>query len=300
VLVTATLARPSLAFAPDKPKSLKVEKVGPRFVELDWRRVNQSDYYRVYRDGNVVAEPGRSSYRDEGLEPETTYEYRVSAVDDDGDEGPLSDPVQVTTEALPGPDAPTELEATAIGPQRIDLSWSAADSEVGVDFYRVFRDGTEVATSDSTAFADVGLEPDTEYEYAVSAIDQSGRESDLSKPASATTLAEPGPPPPLNLTATPVGPKQIDLDWDPPEPEPGSRPIDGYRVYRDGQPLGFVASTAFGDTDLSPDTEYGYAVSSVDDRGVEGERSQEVFTRTDPPADVIPPAAPTGLRLAGD
>jgi chitinase len=254
----------------------------------------------VYRDGEVVGQPGRSEFRDEGLEPATTYEYRVSAVDDDGDEGPLSDPVEVTTEALPGPGVPTQLEATAVGPQRIDLTWSAADSELGIEFYRVFRDGEEVATPDSTAFADLGLEPDTKYEYAVSAIDPLGRESDLSKPVSATTLSEPGPPPPRNLTATPVGPRQIDLNWDSPETGPSSRPIDGYRVYRDGQPLGFVTSTAFGDTELSPDTEYGYAVSTVDDRGVEGERSSEVFATTDPPADVIPPAAPTGLRLAGE
>lgn len=300
LLGAAALARPSAAFAPGKPRNLKVEASGPRFVDLDWRRVGGTDFYRVYRDGDVVAEPTRSDYRDEGLEPATTYEYRVSAVDEDGEEGPLSDPLQVTTEALPGPGAPEKLEATTVGSSRIDLTWSAPESEVGLDFYRVFRDGEEVGTPDSTAFADVGLQPDTEYEYAVSAIDSLGRESDLSEPATATTLAEPGPLPPRNLEATPVGPGQIDLDWDPPESGPSSHPVASYRVYRDGEPVGSVVFTAFGDTGLSPDTEYGYSVSSVDDRGVEGERSLEVFATTSPPPDVIPPAAPTGLRLAGE
>jgi len=296
LLTAGSLARPTAALAPSKPRNLEVVRFGQRFVELDWRRVNGADFYRVYRDGNLVAEPNRSDYRDDGLEPATTYEYRVSAVDK-GEEGPLSDPVQVTTEAPPGPQPPTDLVATPAAPDRIDLSWSAATSEVEISFYRVLRDGDEIATTATTAYSDTGLEPSTEYEYRVSAIDGLGQESAPSDPVSATTSSEPGPPPPRNLLATPAGATQIDLSWQP--PEDGAHPVEGYRVYRDGEELGFVVTTGFADTGLSPDTEYAYAVASVDDRGVEGEPSEEVLATTDPPADVVPPAAPTGLRLAG-
>lgn len=297
LVAAASLARPSAAFAPDKPRNLVVDSVGSRFVELDWRRVSRAEHYNVYRDGNLVAQSTRSSYRDEGLEPATTYEYRVSAVDEDGDEGPLSDSVQATTDPLPPPAAPRDLTATAVGSGSIDLTWSASDSEVGIDYYRILRDGDEVATTDSTGFTDTGLEPETRYQYRVSAVDGAGRESDPSDPASATTLSEPGPPPPADLEATAIGPAQIDLEWNP--PVGALRPVEGYRVYRDGKPLGTVVATAFADTGLSPDTEYEYAVSSVDDRGIEGELSAGVSATTDPPADIIPPAAPTGLRLAG-
>lgn len=297
VLTAGTLAQPHAAFAPGKPKELKATADGPFAVDLDWKRVRGSEGYYVYRDGDRVAEAGQNDYRDEGLQPATTYEYRVSAFDDDGDEGDLSNPVQVTTDAIPGPTTPTDLVASAVGPARIDLEWSPSEGEAGVAFYRVFRDGAEVATPTGTSYQDAGLAPETTYEYRVSAVDGNGTESDRSGPASATTLAEPGPPPPEQLAATGVWPTQINLTWSPPS---GSGfVIAGYNIYRDGDFVGFVVATTFTDTGLSPETTYRYAVSTLDERQIEGERSEEVSATTAVPPDVIPPAAPTGLRLAG-
>jgi chitodextrinase len=133
--------------------------------------------------------------------------------------------------------------------------------------------------------------------YRVSAVDGLGSESDLSAPASATTAAEPGPPPPRNVTATAASSTQINLRWDP--PLGSTHPVQGYNVYRQGESIGFVVSTAFADTGLSSATTYAYTVSAVDDRGIEGETSDVASATTDAPSDVIPPAAPTGLRLAG-
>jgi len=297
ILTAGTLARPHAAFDPGKPKDLKATADGPYAVDLDWRRVRGSEGYYIYRDGSRVAETTPTDYRDEGLQPATTYVYRVSAFDDDGDEGDLSDAVQVTTEALPGPSVPDDLVAIAVGPYRIDLVWSPSESESGIEFYRVFRDGNELATTVNTAHEDSNLDPETRYQYRVLAVDILGNESDLSEPASATTEAEPGPPPPRNLTAIAESSTQINLAWNP--PAASTHPVQGYNVYREGEPIGFVLSTAFVDTGLSPETTYRYAVSSVDTREVEGELSDEVSATTDAPTDVIPPAAPTGLRLVG-
>jgi chitodextrinase len=297
LLTAGTLAQPRAAFAPGKPKEFTARADGPHAVDLDWKRVRGTEKYYVYRDGNLIAEPSRSDYRDEGLAPATTYVYAVSAVDDRGNEGDLSDPVQVTTEALPGPSVPADLVAAAAGPYSIDLRWSSSESEVGVAFYRVFRDGEEIATVSDTAFVDSDLAPETRYEYRVSAGDGLGNESGLSEPASATTAAEPGPPPPRNVTATAASSTQINLSWEP--PPVSTHPVQGYNVYRAGNSIGFVVSTAFADTRLSPETTYQYTVVAVDTRGVEGDPSDVVSATTDAPADVIPPAAPTGLRLAG-
>lgn len=298
LLTAGTLARPEAIFAPGKPRNLRAEADGPRAVSLDWRRVSGTEVYYVYRDGNRIAEAPKSDYYDEGLEPATTYIYRVSAVDDDGDEGELSDPAQVTTESLPGPEAPTDLVATAVGPYRIDLVWSASESEVGVAFYRVVRDGEEIATTDTLAYGDTNLVPETSYAYRVSAVDSLGNESDLSAPSSATTAAEPGPTAPQNVTAISLGPTQIQLTWDP--PLAFARPLQGYNVYRGGTAVGFVVSTAFVSTGLSPETTYRFTVAAVDERGLEGELSGEVSATTDAATDVIPPAPPTGLRLVGN
>jgi len=297
VLAAGALGQANVAAVPKPPEGLKATARGPYAVDLDWKRTRHAESYYVYRDGSRVAETRPSDYRDEGLQPATTYEYRVSAIDDDGDEGGLSDPVQVTTEALPGPSVPTDLVATAAGPYRIDLLWSSSESEFGIAFYRIFRDGEELANITETRYVDANLDPETSYEYRVSAVDGLGSESDLSEPSSATTETEPGPPPPLDLKAVAGSAVQIDLTWNP--PAASVHPVQGYNVYREGEPIGFVVSTAFADAGLSPETTYSYTVSSVDDRGVEGEMSDEVSATTDAPSDVIPPAAPTGLRLAG-
>ncbi len=297
ILTAGTMVKPRVAFDPGKPKELKAEARGPYAVDLDWKNVRGSDGYYVYRDGNRVAETNSSDYRDLGLQPATTYVYQVSAFDDDGDEGDLSDAVQVTTDALPRPSPPADLVATTVGPYRIDLQWSPSASESGVAFYRVFRDGNEVATSDGTAYQDSDLSPETAYEYRVSAVDLLEQESDLSEPASAVTEMEPGPPPPRNLAAVAQSAIQINLSWNP--PASSIYPVQGYNVVRDGEPVGFVVSTVFADAGLSPETAYRYQVSSVDTRGVEGELSEEVGATTDAATDVIPPAPPTGLRLVG-
>ena len=61
----------------------------------------------------------------------------------------------------------------------------------------------------------------------------------------------------------------------------------------------FVVGTTFGDTGLAAETTYRYTVSTIDDRNIEGEQSEEASATTDAAQDVIPPAPPTGLRLAG-
>lgn len=53
--------------------------------------------YKVYREGSEVAKGlTNKSYTDNGLTPNTTYEYQVSAVNDAG-ESELSSSISVTT-----------------------------------------------------------------------------------------------------------------------------------------------------------------------------------------------------------
>src|SRR5699024_5823090 len=54
--------------------------------------------YNIYRDGNKVADKvAKTEYTDTALQPDTTYEYQVSAVNKFG-ESELSDKVSVTTD----------------------------------------------------------------------------------------------------------------------------------------------------------------------------------------------------------
>ncbi|MHC4572964.1 MAG: right-handed parallel beta-helix repeat-containing protein [Planctomycetota bacterium] len=93
------------------------------------------------------------------------------------------------------------------------------------------------------------------------------------------------PPPPQNLSATPVSESQIDLSWQASvDPESG---ISHYKVYRDGSPVGTSVSPAYSDTGLNPGTTYSYQVSAVNGGGLESNRSTTAQAAT--PLDTTPP-----------
>ena len=64
-----------------------------------------------------------------------------------------------------------------ISSTQINLSWAASTDNVGVAGYKVFRDGTPVATTTTPVYQDTELTPSTTYTYAVSATDAAGNES---------------------------------------------------------------------------------------------------------------------------
>lgn len=74
----------------------------------------------------------------------------------------------------------------------IRVTWSAANDNVGVAGYRIFRDGSQIGTASATTFDDSGLSPTTTYRYEVAAFDATGNVSGRSAPASASTHAAGG------------------------------------------------------------------------------------------------------------
>ncbi len=90
------------------------------------------------------------------------------------------------------PTAPSELTATPIGTNRIDLSWLPSSDANGIASYRIFRDDfqTELTSVDSTSYSDTNLTADTEYTYAVRAVDPAGNVSEPSASIRARTLSE--------------------------------------------------------------------------------------------------------------
>src|SRR5207245_9554946 len=93
-----------------------------------------------------------------------------------------SDPVAVTVfnDTTP-PSVPTGLTASAVSSSQINLSWTASSDNVGVSGYRVFRGGTQIATTSTTSYANTGLSPSTTYSYTVAAYDDAGNLSAQSK-----------------------------------------------------------------------------------------------------------------------
>ncbi len=86
------------------------------------------------------------------------------------------------------PSAPTNLRASAVSPNQIDLTWSpvAAPPNCTIS-YSVFRNGSQVAGPLSNAsFSDTALNSSTTYRYVVRTVDAAGASPD-SAAVSATT-----------------------------------------------------------------------------------------------------------------
>ena len=186
--------------APSAPPNLRVTSVLPGAVGLEWDASTDNVgvvRYRVFRDGSQLAETSSGeTFRDYTVGGTgTSHTYLVMAVDAAGNLSEPSNPTTVITADSSPPTEPAGLQASATGPNRVELSWAPAADDVGVTGYTVYRDGTAVGTATGATFADTTALSETSYTYTVSAFDAAGNFSNQSTPAPVTTpAATPIPP----------------------------------------------------------------------------------------------------------
>jgi chitodextrinase len=99
------------------------------------------------------------------------------------------------------PTVPTNLSATGTTQTQTTLSWSASTDAVGVSGYRVFRNGTQIATSATTSYTATALTASTTYSFTVSAYDAAGNVSTQSTAVSVTTASNTNTAPTSNAGA---------------------------------------------------------------------------------------------------
>jgi len=192
------------------------------------------------------------------------------------------------------PAAPTNLAANAVSPSEVDLSWTASTDNVGVAGYRIYRNGSLVGSSTTTAYADTGLQAGTSYSYYTIAFDAAGNVSTASNTATATTLPPDTTPPspPSGLAANVASSTEVDLSWTPSTDNVG---VAGYRIYRNGALLGTSATTSYADTAAQPSTSYSYYALAYDAAGNTSTPSNTASVTTPAIPDTTPPSAPSGL-----
>ncbi|GAB3355425.1 hypothetical protein GCM10027452_23020 [Micromonospora halotolerans] len=177
---------------PSAPTNLRVTGVAPGAVGLAWDAATDNvgaARYRIFRDGSLLAETSSGeTFVDETVgTARTSYTYLVAAVDGAGNVSGPSEPVSVTTPDGNPPTVPTDLQATAAGPNRVELSWVPATDDSGVAGYQVYRDGTAIATTTGQTFTDTTALSETSYSYTVSAFDAAGNSSGPGAPNAVTT-----------------------------------------------------------------------------------------------------------------
>ncbi|MED2584579.1 lytic polysaccharide monooxygenase, partial [Bacillus thuringiensis] len=72
------------------------------------------------------------------------------------------------------PSQPTELNASKVSANSVEITWKASTDNIGVKEYQVLRNGEVIDTVPGTTFIDKKLKADTEYTYTIKALDSAG------------------------------------------------------------------------------------------------------------------------------
>ena len=320
--------------APAQPTGLTADPAHDQ-VGLAWDDPDDSTItgYRILRRLPALDPPGEfavllentgsalTTYVDTTVTPQTSYVYRVKAINEHG-VSERSSWANALTPAAPAPAVLTPAQPTGLtadpAHDQVGLDWDDPDDST-ITGYRILRrlpaqdlPGefavlVEDTGSTLTTYLDTTVTPQTSYVYRVQAINAHGS-SERSSWANALTPAVPAPAvltpaQPTGLTADPAH-DQVGLDWD----DPDDSTITGYRILRRlpaQDPPGEFAVllentgstlTTYLDTTVTPQTSYVYRVQAINAQG-SSERSSwaNALTPAVPPPAVLTPAQPTGL-----
>jgi chitodextrinase len=183
---------------PSTPANLRVTATTANSVSLAWDSSAAAagctlQGYRIYRNGNQVGTPTGASYTDNGLTPSTSYSYTVQAVDTSSHVSAQSGAINGSTVAdTTPPSVPANLRSTLKTSTSIAIAWNASTDNGGVKDYVIFRNGTQIGTSTTTAFTAGALTPSTSYSFTVRARDMANNQSAASATLTESTLAGTG------------------------------------------------------------------------------------------------------------
>jgi fibronectin type 3 domain-containing protein len=115
------------------------------------------------------------------------------------------------------PSVPTGLTATAEESSLIALSWDPSTDDTEVAGYEIRRNFVDIIASvNSVAYSDDGLQPNTTYDYEVRAFDLAGNKSGWSSPSAQATTPPDTPPDNVTNFQTSPGDGQVTFSWDNP------------------------------------------------------------------------------------
>lgn len=179
------------ALSPTVPGAFMSESISSSQVILTWDEVANTTNYNVKRSDNpagpfeFIAGTGTGSYSDSGLLESTEYYYVVSAVNNAGES--LDSTISMVITDNNPPAAPSGLLVTA-GGQAAILSWQASSESdlAGYNIYRSIVSGGDYSRVNDSLVTQAQYSDDTvniytSYYYIVTAVDDSGMESEYSQ-----------------------------------------------------------------------------------------------------------------------
>ena len=333
------------AGAPDRPTDLTAVDVSPTGIDLSWSAPGgdggeEITGYKIERKEAgkeyAVIEPDTDSvsttYEDrDGIKTGTTYVYKVSAINDDGQSESSTEATARTTESSRGyeqvaPKKPRSLTADDISDSEVRLEWEApADNDSPpVTGYKIeykesdedddeYEEASSNTGSARTEYTVDDLEEDTEYTFRVSAINSVGT-GDPSSEATATPTEEstaeveavrPGSP--SRVSAAPASDTSLYVKWAAPAGNRGPG-VTAYLIeykqksgeWQMAAEVG-AGTTAFIHDVPNPKTSYSYRVAARNDAGLGAPSAASGSVKpehTNKPTQVtITALSPTSARL---
>jgi len=245
-------------------------------IDVAWTASAATDIdgYRVYRDGEQIADIEATSYTDTAA-GEDPRAYTVCAYDESGNLSLPNDP-PASMEAIDNlaPAQPVALAASDVPGNESGavMVTFQANTEADLDGYRVtcFTGNqpvsvTEAAAGDTSAVFD-GLTEGMEYSFQVLAFDTSDNGSPWSLAVTGSPADDVAPLAPIGVSAADVPDDEggsVYVSWTP----NSETDLVGYRVLRNGTQIAEQTDTYLTDTGLVDGTAYEYAVVAFDDAG---------------------------------
>ena len=165
------------------------------------------------------------------------------------------------------PTDPTNLVASNITENTVDLSWDASNDNVGVTGYDVYQDGAFLINVSGTTHQAIGLATSTNYSFYVIAKDAADNSSGQSNTINPTTLApDTQAPTAAVLVASNVTDTTVDLSW---SGATDNVAVTEYDVYQDTNIIATVSGATHQVTGLASETNYDFHVIAKDAAGNE-------------------------------
>ncbi|HET7035685.1 MAG TPA: DNRLRE domain-containing protein [Thermomicrobiaceae bacterium] len=177
-----------MAAAPPPDLRLHPVAAGTGEVDLNWTLPSgvQTGAVVILRDGHQLAsvDSATTMYADLSVQSSTPYTYVVEARNAAGQPLVRSKPARVKTPEQPDqtdntpPSQPHQFTVIATGSGN-RLDWYASSDDTDVTAYRIYRDGTLIATVDGATlqYLDSAADPATAHLYEIAALDPLGHDS---------------------------------------------------------------------------------------------------------------------------
>ena len=284
-----TLPDATAPSAPRNPTAYEQPLLGGVFVSWQASTDNVAvSGYSVYRDGTALGTVATPGFIDQTVGPGTTYVYTVEAYDAVGNLSPAGT-AQVTTADTVAPTAPLRPSASLTG-STVNLSWPDATDDVGVQGYRVLRDGSAIADVTGTTYQDATAPQGVAHRYAVVAYDDADNLSAASPELTVTVPDTTAPAKPAAPVVSRVSGK-VALSWTAPSDNVG---ITEYLLKRNGSSLTTTTGRTWTDATPVQGRTSTYTVTAFDAAGNASAASSSASVWV---PDTTAPSRPTSFKV---